>query len=83
MANLINSGIMPLTFDNEADYDKICEGDELEISGAVAQIEAGGKVVVKNKTKNEEYVTTIVLSARQKGMILEGGLLNYTKSLQK
>ena len=40
-ANLINAGILPLTFANEADYDKIDQGDELELANVRKAIEAG------------------------------------------
>ena len=77
--NLINNGILPLTFENEADYDKIEQGDKLEIPGVRTAIKNGGKILVKNVTKGTMFNTTLELSDRGKGMILEGGLLNYTK----
>ncbi|MBQ9915017.1 MAG: aconitate hydratase [Clostridia bacterium] len=79
MANLINSGILPLVFKNEADYDDIDMGDELSIENAPAQIAAGEEIIVKNLTKNHEYVTILVASARQKDMLYAGGLINYIK----
>ncbi len=78
MANLINSGIIPLTFENEADYDGICETDELLIENAEAAIRSGN-VTVKNVTKGTEFKTVITLSERQKDIIAAGGLLNYTR----
>ncbi|KOA21305.1 homoaconitase large subunit [Clostridium homopropionicum DSM 5847] len=78
MANLINNGIMPLVFNNAGDYDKIDEFDELVIENALAGVEEG-KITVKNKTKNEEYPMNLVLSERQKEMILKGGLINTIK----
>ena len=77
--NLINNGILPLTFVNEADYDKIDQGDMLEIPGVKTAIKHGDKILVKNVTKGVFFHTTLDLSERGKGMILEGGLLNYTK----
>ena len=77
--NLINNGILPLTFVNEADYDKIDQGDKLEIPGVKSAIKHGDKILVKNITKGTFFHTTLELSERGKGMILEGGLLNYTK----
>ena len=79
MANLINSGILPLVFKNEADYDDIDMGDELSIENAPAQIAAGEEIIVKNLTKNHEYVTILVASARQKEILYAGGLINYIK----
>ena len=77
--NLINNGILPLTFENEADYDKIEQGDKLEIPGVKTAVKNGSKILVKNVTKGTMFNTVLELSERGKGMILEGGLLNYTK----
>ena len=77
--NLINNGILPLTFENEADYDKIEQGDKLEIPGVKTAVKNGSKILVKNVTKGTMFNTILELSERGKGMILEGGLLNYTK----
>ena len=79
MANLINSGIIPMTFENEADYDTIDMNDELTIENAVAQVKKAGTVIVKNLTKNREIKVKVSLSDRQVQMILAGGLLNFTK----
>lgn len=77
--NLINNGILPLCFVNEADYDKIDRDDILELPGIRNAIENGTKITVKNITKGTEYEVTCELSERGKGMMLAGGLLNYTK----
>jgi aconitate hydratase len=79
MANLINSGILPMTFINEADYDAIDMGDELVLENAIKQVKAGTDLVIKNKTKNAEIQVKVALSDRQVEMILAGGLLNYTR----
>lgn len=79
MANLVNAGILPLTFANEADYDTIDMGDELEIADVREQLKAGDTIVVKNKTKSKDIVTKIAVSDRQKDMLYAGGLLNYTR----
>ncbi len=79
MANLINSGIIPMTFENEADYDTIDMNDELTIENSVAQVKKAGTVIVKNLTKNREIKVKVSLSDRQVQMILAGGLLNFTK----
>ena len=78
-ANLVNSGILPMTFDNEADYDTIDQFDELVIEGAPEQIKDGDVVMVKNVTKGLTYKMNIALSDRQKDMMLAGGLINYTR----
>ncbi len=80
MANLINAGIVPLTFANEADYDKISQGDEIVIKDVAGQLKAGDSVTVTNKTKGFDFVANVSLSERQKEMIYAGGLLNYTKN---
>lgn len=77
--NLINNGILPLCFVNEADYDNIDRDDVLELPDIRKVIENGSKITVKNTTKGAEYEVTCELSERGKGMILAGGLLNFTK----
>ncbi|MBP3637565.1 MAG: aconitate hydratase [Clostridia bacterium] len=79
-ANLINNGIMPLTFQDEKDYDDIDMMDELALPGIRAAIEAGEeKLTLRNVTKGHDYTVLLPLTERQRGMILAGGLLNYTK----
>ncbi len=78
-ANLINAGIMPFTFANADDYDKIDTDDILALDNIRDCIANGKKVVIKNITKGEEYELCYDYSDRQTAMILEGGLLNYTK----
>ncbi len=78
--NLINNGILPLEFANEADYDKIDQGDKLLIENIRSLVENGGKIVVEDKTKGFSFEVKCELSERGKGMMLAGGLLNYTKA---
>lgn len=79
MANLINAGIIPMTFANEADYDKIDMNDELKIENVGEQIENGDTVKVTDVTKGFDFDVKVNFSRRQKDMIYAGGLLNYTK----
>jgi aconitate hydratase len=79
-ANLLNFGIIPLKFINEQDYDKIEQGDELEIPNAKEEIEKDEKVTVKNKTKGVEFKASYNLSDRQKKVLLAGGTLAYMKN---
>ncbi|MEG2972903.1 MAG: aconitate hydratase, partial [Clostridium sp.] len=79
MANLINNGIMPLVFENESDYDKISEGDNLVINNAISQVDTG-VIVVENTTKGESYKMILNVPERQKNMIKFGGLLNLTRN---
>lgn len=78
-ANLINAGILPFTFENTDDYDKISQGDELCLSNVRDLIDSNSPVVLKNVTKNEEYPLCYDFSKRQKDILLAGGLLNYTR----
>ena len=82
MANLINNGILPLTFADEADYDKLGLLDELTIDNAREQVKAavgGAQVEVKNVTKGTTFKCNLAISERQAGMLLAGGLLNFTR----
>ncbi|NLK87860.1 MAG: aconitate hydratase [Clostridiaceae bacterium] len=79
MANLINSGILPMTFADEADYDRINNGDVLVLENAREQIKAGNELVLKNKTTNTTIRVNTALSERQVDIMLAGGLLNYTR----
>jgi aconitate hydratase len=77
--NLINLGIMPLTFANASDYDVLEQGDELEIAGIHAALNAGGRLVANNLTKDVIFPLTYDFSKRQVKITLSGGLLNYIK----
>lgn len=77
--NLINNGILPLEFANEADYERIAQGDLLVIENIRKTVSEGGDIVVKNKTNGAEIPVRCELSERGRGMILAGGLLNFTK----
>jgi aconitate hydratase len=81
MANLINNGIMPLIFENEEDYNKMDTMDELLIEDTTEQVDKG-IIIVKNKSKNEEYRMLLNITDRQKKMIKAGGLLNLVKTNQ-
>ena len=83
-ANLINNGILPLTFQNEADYDRIAQGDTLSLPNVRETVESGSDTfVLHNDTKDEDYIVLMPLTARQQGCILYGGLLNYTRESAK
>ena len=82
-ANLINAGIMPFTFADGSDYDRIDTDDTLALDGIREKIADGKPVTLKNLTKGEEYALNYDYSDRQTAMILAGGLLNYTKNLSK
>ncbi len=78
VANLINAGIMPLTFANADDYDKVSQGDMLSISNVWAGMDSG-KMILKNETTGEEIPLVCAFTERQKAILKAGSLLAYTK----
>ncbi|MGN0585910.1 MAG: aconitate hydratase, partial [Oscillospiraceae bacterium] len=83
-SNLINAGILPLTFVNEADYDKISQGDKLAIADVRKAVEEGRtQLTVKNITTGAEIPVLCELTGRTKDIILAGGLLDYTRESLK
>ena len=78
-ANLINNGIVPIEFKNEADYDKIELTDDLKLEDIQAALESG-IVKVKNLTKGTEFDATVDLTEKEIAVIKEGGRLNYVKA---
>ena len=82
-ANLVNAGIIPFTFANEADYDKISVNDELCLDEIRESIANGTDVTLKNLTTGESYKLDYQLSERQRDILLAGGLLDYTRDSQK
>ncbi len=81
-ANLINFGILPLTFSNEADYDVVGANEKVEINGIKAALMKGSDLLLKTsggKTVTLKYS----LSARQRDILLAGGMLNYTRAQAK
>lgn len=79
-ANLVNFGIIPLTFKDEADYDKIKQDDVLEIADIRKAIQGSSELVVNNVTQGTEFIAEHDLSDRQIKVLLAGGQLNYTKA---
>lgn len=78
--NLINNGILPLTFKNEADYDGIGQMDVLALPEIRAKIAAGAEeVTVVDETTGREITALLPLTERQRTMLLAGGLLNAVK----
>jgi len=75
-ANLINFGILPLTFKDDRDYESINQGDSLEIPGARKTIEGNGQMIVRNLSKGVTFEVNYNLSERQKRILLAGGALN-------
>jgi len=81
-ANLVNVGILPLVFVDEHDYDRIAQGDELEIDAVRSAIQDGENVRVRNRTQGYEFEARHGLSPQQAKIVLAGGRLSYVKSLQ-
>lgn len=79
-ANLVNFGIVPLTFKSESDYDGIDIGDEIVIPGIRRLLAKNERLVVRNQTKGAEFEVRYELSERQCDIILAGGLLPYVKT---
>ena len=79
-ANLINFGILPLTFANEADYDSISANDKVEISDIKSALAKSADLVLKNTSTGKSVTLKYSLSARQRDILLAGGMLNYTKA---
>lgn len=77
-SNLINSGILPLVFENPADYDDFALGHKLVIENAIAQLD-GEAITVKNLTNGKEYKARGNFSDLEKKMILAGGKINLIK----
>jgi len=78
-ANLINFGILPLVFENEADYERLNQDDVLVIEDVRAALAEGKFLKVKNVTKGFEFPVKYNLSERQRKILLAGGLLNYVR----
>ncbi len=76
-ANLINAGILPLTFADAADYDRVSEGDRLTLSGVFAGMESG-RITLTDETTGAEIPLTCALTPRQIAMLKAGGLLAVT-----
>ena len=80
VANLINFGIVPMTFDDPADYDKIAEGDELVISGFAEAVATADTVILEDRTNGAKIPLRLSFTPRQRAILSAGGLLNYTKA---
>ena len=83
MANLINFGIAPITLKNEADYEKIAEGDEILIEGFKDAIASKNEATLVVKSSGDRIPLVLSFSERQREILLAGGTLNYTKAKSK
>lgn len=80
--NLINTGILPLVFDAEADYETIEQGDRLSFPNIRQALKAGGSVTMRNETKDLSYSLTPKLTEREREILLAGGMLNYIRNTE-
>ena len=79
VANLINAGIMPLTFKNPEDYDKLNQGDKLTLTNVFEGMDKG-EITLKDETTGESFPLSCSFTDRQKAILKAGGLLEYTKN---
>ena len=79
-ANLINAGILPLTFADPAAYDRLNQGDRLTLTGILEGLESG-HVTLADETTGESFPLNCAFTPRQAGMLRAGGLLAYTKEM--
>ena len=79
VANLINAGIMPLTFKNPEDYDKLNQGDKLTLTDVFSGMDKG-EITLKDETTGESFPLSCSFTDRQKAILKAGGLLEYTKN---
>lgn len=82
VANLINFGIVPMTFVNADDYELFAEGDGLQIDGFAEAVAGKDEVVLKNTKTGATAQLKLTLTARQREMLMAGGCLNYTKGVK-
>ena len=80
--NLINFGILPLRFIDEADYERLNAGDVLLIPNVRQAIRDGSQITVRNTIQGYEFTARHELTPRQVEIVLAGGLLNQVRSSQ-
>lgn len=81
-SNLINFGIIPLTFSDPADYERLEQGDQLEFTNIREQLQAGGSFMLRNLSKELDIALNPNLSQRELAILLDGGLLTHIKQSQ-
>ena len=82
-ANLANAGILALRFKDEADYDRIDQMDTLTLPDIRSAIRNKAPILLRDETKGIEMEVVPMMTDRERAIVVEGGLLNYTKSLSK
>ena len=77
--NLVNFGVLPLTFVDSADYDSIETGDVLRMAGLRGALEKGYELTIENVTRRQKFQVRHAMSPRQVQLMLRGGLINWMK----
>jgi aconitate hydratase len=77
--NLVNFGVLPIAFDDPADYDRVQQGDDIVIHEVAEQIKQGAAVEVRNETREQTYACTHRLSSRQVDLVLAGSLISFLR----
>jgi aconitate hydratase len=78
-SNLINWAILPLVFADPADYERVQQGDVLELMGVRNAVASGGEITVHDVTQGFEFQVKHHLTPREAELVLDGGLLNHIK----
>jgi aconitate hydratase len=82
-ANLVNFGILPLVFADPKDYESIRQGDELEMTDLKAAVRGSEKFAVLNKTRGTTFAVRLTVSAREREILVAGGVLNIAAKARK
>jgi aconitate hydratase len=82
-SNLINFGILPLTFKDPEGFSKIQQGDHLRMTHLRNAIQGEGFLKIENVTQMRMFEVSHGLSSREREILLAGGLLNYTRNRAK
>jgi aconitate hydratase len=77
--NLVNFGVVPITFTDPSDYDHVAQGDEIVIREVAEQICNGAAVAVENVSRNETYACAHRLSSREVDLVLAGSLISFLR----
>ena len=77
-ANLINAGILPLTFEDPQDYDRLTQNSTLALTDIFAGMDAG-RIAVTDRETGRTFYANCAFTSRQKAILKAGGLLNYTR----
>jgi aconitate hydratase len=78
-SNLINCGILPLTFKDEKEFERVDQGDQLRVERVRSRLQVNGSLTVQNVTQGREFEVLHGLNQREMDILLAGGLLNYTR----